>query len=148
MRLGKRLTGLTSPGATPLSIVERLLLDAENLRRAGDDFSSRMVGQLSVAATHSQARCALPHVVRDFRKKFPKVTLHPRQGSPAQVAAMLLSGEADIGVATEALADVVQLVTLPCYHWTHSIVVPPGHTLLDQTGPVTLEELARYPLIT
>ena len=61
---------------------------------------------------------------------------------------MLLSGEADIGVATEALAGYDALVTLPCYRWTHSIVVPPGHRLLDLPGPVTLEQLAQCPIIT
>ena len=147
-RAGKRLTGLTPPGKDLLPIVERLLLDAENLKRAGQDYSAQLEGQLSVAATHSQARYALPHVVKDFRDQFPKVTLHLHQGSPKQVAAMLLSGEADIGVATEALADYSQLVTLPCYRWTHSIVVPPGHPLLAQEGPVTLAQLARYPIIT
>ncbi|WP_138513329.1 CysB family HTH-type transcriptional regulator [Rhodoferax bucti] len=147
-RAGKRLTGLTPPGKDLLPIVERLLLDADNLKRAGQDYSAQLEGQLSVAATHSQARYALPHVVKDFRDKFPKVTLHLHQGSPKQVAAMLLSGEADIGVATEALADYAQLVTLPCYRWTHSIVVPPGHPLLEQTEPVTLRQLAHYPIIT
>nr|WP_315480394.1 CysB family HTH-type transcriptional regulator [uncultured Rhodoferax sp.] len=147
-RSGKRLTGLTPPGKDLLPIVERLLLDAENLKRAGQDYTAQLEGQLSVAATHSQARYALPHVVKDFRDQFPKVTLHLHQGSPKQVAAMLLSGEADIGVATEALADYPQLVTLPCYRWTHSIVVPPGHPLLAQAGPVTLAQLARYPIIT
>ena len=147
-RAGKRLTVLTPPGKDLLPIVERLLLDAENLKRAGQDYSAQLEGQLSVAATHSQARYALPHVVKDFRDQFPKVTLHLHQGSPKQVAAMLLSGEADIGVATEALADYPQLVTLPCYRWTHSIVVPPGHPLLAQDGPVTLAQLARYPIIT
>ncbi len=147
-RAGKRLTGLTPPGKDLLPIVERLLLDAENLKRAGQDYSSQLEGQLSIAATHSQARYALPHVVKDFRDKFPKVTLHLHQGSPKQVAAMLLSGEADIGVATEALADYTQLVTLPCYRWTHSIVVPPGHPLLEQTEPISLQQLAHYPIIT
>ena len=103
-RAGKRLTGLTAPGATLLPIVERMLLEAENLRRAGQDFISRSDGRLSVAATHSQARYALPHVVRDFRALFPQVTLHLHQGTPKQVAEMLLTGEADIGIATEALA--------------------------------------------
>ncbi len=147
-RAGKRLTGLTPPGATLLPIVERLLLEAENLKRVGSDYQSRADGRLSVAATHSQARYALPHVVRDFRRMFPKVTLHLHQGSPKQVAEMLLSGEADIGVATEALTHYRQLVTLPCYRWTHSIVVPPGHALLDETWPVTLAQLVRYPIIT
>jgi len=148
VRAGKRLTGLTAPGAALLPIVERLLQDGDNLKRAGQDFTTRLEGTLSVAATHSQARYALPHVVRDFREKFPKVTLHLHQGSPKQIAEMLISGEADIGVATEALADYPQLVTLPCYRWTHSIVVRLGHPLLAHTEPVTLQQLAQYPLIT
>jgi LysR family cys regulon transcriptional activator len=148
MRSGKRLTGLTAPGGALLPIVERLLLDCDNLKRAGQDFSARVDGPLSVAATHSQARYALPHVVRDFKALFPQVTLHLHQGSPKQVAEMLLSGEADIGVATEALALYPQLVTLPCYRWTHSIVVPPDHPLLAHTEPVSLQQLAQYPLIT
>jgi LysR family cys regulon transcriptional activator len=148
VRSGKRLTGLTPPGAALLPIVEDLLLGADNLKRAGDDFTKKLQGQLSVAATHSQARYALPQVVKEFRDKFPQVTLHLHQGSPKQVAAMLLSGEADIGVATEALADFTQLVTLPCYRWTHSLVVPPDHPLLSIEGPVTLQHLVHYPIIT
>ncbi len=148
VRAGKRLTGLTPPGEAVLPIVERLLLDAENLRRAGAEFSAQMSGRLSIAATHSQARYALPAVVRDFRLLYPQVTLNLHQGSPKQVAEMLLSGEADIGVATEALAHYEQLVALPCYRWTHSVVVPPGHDLLKHEGPLTLKQLARHPIIT
>jgi LysR family cys regulon transcriptional activator len=148
VRAGKRLTGLTAPGKSLMPIVDQLLLEADNLKRAGHDFSSRLDGTLSVATTHSQARYALPHVVRDFKVLFPQVTLHLHQGSPKQVAEMLLSGEADIGVATEALAHYPQLVTLPCYRWTHSIVVPPDHPLLAHTEPLSLQQLAQYPLIT
>ncbi|MDP4077179.1 CysB family HTH-type transcriptional regulator [Acidovorax sp. A1169] len=148
VRAGKRLTGLTPPGEAVLPIVERLLHDADNLRRAGQDYSASHEGRLSIAATHSQARYALPQVVRDFRAMFPQVSLHLHQGSPKQVAEMLLSGEADIGVATEALAHYDALVTLPCYRWTHSIVVPPEHPLLALTEPVTLQQLTEYPIIT
>ena len=148
VRNGKRLTGLTPPGQALLPLVEQLLLGADNIKRVGDDFSAKLNGQLSVAATHSQARYALPHVVRDFRQLFPNVSLHLHQGSPKQVAEMLLSGEADIGVATEALAQYPQLVALPCYRWTHSIVVPPDHPLLAHSGPVTLAQLAQFPIIT
>jgi LysR family cys regulon transcriptional activator len=147
IRVGKRLTGLTEPGEHVLPIIERMLTDADNLRRASRDFSERDVGPLSIAATHSQARYALPSAVRDFRQLFPQVTLSLHQGSPKQVAEMLISGEADVGIATEALTQYEQLVTLPCYQWTHSVVVPPGHALLDGQ-PLTLERLSRYPLIT
>lgn len=148
VRAGKRLTGLTPPGESLMPIVEKLLFEADNLRRAGLDFSTSDQGRLSIAATHSQARYALPQVVRDFRSRFPQVVLHLHQGSPQQVAQMLLSGEADIGVATEALSTHDELVTLPCYRWTHSIVVPPGHALLDIEGPLTLEQLVQHPIIT
>jgi LysR family cys regulon transcriptional activator len=147
VRAGKRLTGLTPPGEAVLPIVERLLADAENLRRAGADYAQQGHGPLSIAATHSQARYALPHAVRDFRTSHPDVALQLHQGSPKQVAQMLLDGEADIGIATEALAQYPELVALPCYRWTHSVLVPPGHALLDGE-PLTLERLAAFPLIT
>lgn len=147
-RAGKRLTGLTTPGKTLLPIIDRLLLEAGNLKNAGKDFKEKDTGVFYVAATHSQARYALPAVVRDFRQIYPGVTLHLRQGSPQQIADMLLTGEADIGVATEALADYDQLVTLPGYRWSHSVIVPPEHPLLQQSTPISLEDLARHPIIT
>ncbi|MBQ1767099.1 MAG: CysB family HTH-type transcriptional regulator [Aquincola sp.] len=147
VRAGKRLTGLTAPGATVLPIVERMLMEADNLRRAGDNFARAGSGTLTIAATHSQARYALPTAVRDFRNSHPDVTLHMHQGSPQQVAQMLLDGSADIGVATEALTQYDELVALPCYRWTHVVITPPGHplTALDS---LTLQSVAAYPLVT
>jgi len=150
-RAGKRLTGLTPPGASVLPIVERLLQEADNLKRAGDDFAAQDRGRLTIGATHSQARYALPLAVRDFSRAHPQVVLHLQQGSPRQVAELLLEGTADIGVATEALADYPELVALPCYQWTHSVIVPPAHPLAEdqQNGvPLTLARLAQFPVIT
>jgi len=150
VRAGKRLTGLTEPGRVMIPIIERLLRETENLRSAGQDFAHQDHGPLSIAATHSQARYALPPVVRDFRALYPQVTLTLHQGSPRQIAQMLIDGEADIGFATEALAQYPQLVALPCYRWTHSVVVPVGHPLLQACaeGPLTLAALASHPIIT
>jgi len=150
-RAGKRLTGLTPPGATVLPIIERLLHEADNLRHAGDDFAHQNRGTLTVAATHSQARYALPPAVRDFRALHPEVSLRMHQGSPKQVAEMLLRGEADLDVATEALADYPDLVALPCYQWAHAVVVPVGHALAveaDSGVALTLDRLAQCPLVT
>ena len=147
VRVGKRLTSLTEVGALIVPIVENILKDAESLKRAGEEFTQQAAGRLSIATTHSQARYALPGAVRDFRQRYPQVTLNLHQGTPDQVAQMLLSGEADIGIATEALATYDALVALPCFRWTHSVIVPPGHALLDG-APLTLERLAQHPIIT
>ncbi len=146
VRAGKRLTGLTEPGAHVLPIIERILQDSRNLRTASQEFVAQQQGQLSIAATHSQARYALPTAVHEFRTRFPEVRLNLHQGSPRQVAEMLLSGEADVGIATEALDSYDLLLALPCYRWTHSVVVPRGHPL--EEGPLTLARLAEFPLIT
>jgi LysR family cys regulon transcriptional activator len=147
VRAGKRLTSMTQVGAIVMPIIENMLKDAESLKRAGKEFSQQASGRLSIAATHSQARYALPGAVRDFRQRYPQVSLNLHQGTPNQVAEMLISGEADIGIATEALATYDQLVALPCFRWTHSVIVPPGHALLDGAA-LTLERLAEFPIIT
>lgn len=147
VRAGKRLTSLTEVGVLIVPIVERMLNDAENLKRAGEEFTQQANGRLSIAATHTQARYALPGAVRDFRERYPQVVLNLHQGSPKDVAQMLISGEADIGIATEALAQYDALVALPCYRWTHSVIVPAGHPLLDGQA-LTLQRLAGFPIIT
>jgi LysR family cys regulon transcriptional activator len=147
IRRGKRLTGLTDPGKEMVGIVERMLLDALNIKRLAEQFSNRDVGQLIVVTTHTQARYALPEVVAKFKAAFPKVHLALHQGSPKEIVAMLRAGEADIGVATEALDEEADLVTFPWYEWRHAAIVPRNHPLAAHAG-VTLADLAEYPLIT
>lgn len=147
-RAGRRLLGLTPPGKAMLPIIERLLQEADNLRHASSDFAGSERGMLSLAATHTQARYALPGAVRDFRSSHPQVSLHLQQGSPRQIAQLVLEGQADLAVATEALADYPDLVALPCYRWTHVVITPPGHPLTAEKTPLTLARLARFPLVT
>lgn len=147
VRKGKRLLDLTEPGRELLQIVERILLDANNIKNMVEQYSQRDEGQLTVVATHTQARYALPKVITDFKKAYPKVHLKLHQASPNEIVTMLLSGEADIGMATEALADVTKLDSFPFYTWHHAVIVPAGHPL-EQVQPLTLQALAEYPIVT
>lgn len=147
VRKGKRLLDLTEPGRELLQIVERILLDANNIKNMVEQYSQRDEGQLTVVATHTQARYALPKVITDFKKAYPKVHLKLHQASPNEIVTMLLSGEADIGMATEALADVTKLDSFPFYTWHHAVIVPAGHPL-ELVQPLTLQALAEYPIVT
>lgn len=147
VRKGKRLLGLTDPGRELVVMVERMLLDAGNIKRLAEQYSNRDEGRLTVVTTHTQARYALPQVVTEFKKAYPKVLLKLHQGSPEEIVSMLLDGQADIGIATEALSDVPELASFPYYSWHHSVIVPAGHPLESAT-PLTLEAIAEYPLIT
>ncbi|TXH13112.1 MAG: CysB family HTH-type transcriptional regulator [Gammaproteobacteria bacterium] len=146
-RSGKRFTGVTEPGKVVLQIAERILSEAENLKRASAEFATGATGRLVLAATHTQARYALPVVVRDFISKHPDVKLEMHQGSPTQIAEWVLAGEADIGIATEALDQYPQLVTLPVRQWSHCVIAPEGHPI-TRSQPLALIELAKWPLIT
>lgn len=145
-RHGKRLKRITEPGQHVLQSIEIIMREVGNLKRIGEQFSAQDSGTLSIATTHTQARYALPRVVTAFKAAFPKVHLVLHQASPSELVRLLQEGEADIGIATEAVADVPELVSFPYYSWHHAVIAPPAHPL--HQGPLTLEALADYPLIT
>jgi LysR family cys regulon transcriptional activator len=146
-RHGKRIRGLTEPGKQVLKSVETILQELEGLKRIGKEFAAQDAGSFTIATTHTQARYSLPTVIQAFAQKFPKVRLSLLQGNPKQVAEMVLNGQADLAIATESIAEIDGLITLPCFQWEHMVVVPAEHPLLKSKS-ITLEEIAQYPLIT
>jgi LysR family cys regulon transcriptional activator len=146
-RSGKRLTGITPGGRLILDQAQKVLAESANLTRVGADCSNESKGLLTLATTHTQARYSLPQVVRRFVDLHEGIRLHVQQGSPVQVAQWLLDGTAELGIATEALDRHPELVTLPCYQWSHKVVAPKDHPIVKDQS-LTLAVLARYPLIT
>jgi len=147
VRHGKRIAAVTEPGKAVLAIAERILAEAANLKRVGEEFANEKLGTLTVATTHTQARYALPKAVAAFKKKYPEVRLVLHQGNPTQVCEMVLAGEADFAIATESIDEYPELVSLPCYQWNRCVVVPPAHPLL-KLKQLTLEAIAQYPVVT
>jgi LysR family cys regulon transcriptional activator len=148
IRNGKRVVAVSDPGKEVLKISERILREAQNLKRVGDDFSREADGALTIATTHTQARYALPGPITAFMKRYPGVRLSIKQGSPTEICEMVVTGEADLAIATEGIALFKELAMLPCYEWNRGVVVPVGHPLLDLDRPITLADIAEYPVIT
>ena len=146
-RHGKRLKRVTEPGQHVLRSIEVILREVGNLKRIGEQFSAEDSGTLSIATTHTQARYVLPVPVAKLRETYPNVNISLHQGAPAQVAQMVMDEVAEIGIATESLADYPELVTLPCYEWEHMLVIPKSHPLASKVR-ITLEDLAAEPIIT
>lgn len=146
-RNGKRLIGVTEPGERIVQMAAKVVLDVENIKRVGDDFSQNEAGVFTIATTHTQARYKLPVAVKSFMAEYPDVKLHIHQGDPSHVTEQVATGEADIGIATEAISHNDNLICLPCYHWNRCIVVPPDHPLISERS-LTLATIANYPIIT
>jgi LysR family cys regulon transcriptional activator len=147
VRQGKRLTSLTPAGEVVVATARRALREIANLKRVADEFRTEDAGVLGIATTHTQARYVLPPVLSKFAARFPRVRLVLHQGNPVQVAEQTLSGDVDVGIATEAVGDSPQLITLPCYRWNRGVLVPKGHPLA-KVRPLTLEAVASYPIVT
>ncbi|HBD35067.1 MAG TPA: transcriptional regulator, partial [Cupriavidus sp.] len=143
-RHGKRIRSLTEPGRRILTSVEKILQEVESLKRVGKDYAAQDQGNFTIATTHTQARYALPRVISEFTKRYPKVRLSIQQGNPAQIADMILHDQADLGIATEGISGDKSLVSLPGYQWQHMVITPPDHPLLEKKH-LTLEDLATFP---
>ena len=146
-RSGKHLTEVTDAGEDIIGAAGKILAEVENIRRIAQEYTEENRGSLSIATTHTQARYALPDVIKTFIERYPDVALHMHQGTPLQISEMAVNRRVDFAIATEALELFEDLVMLPCYRWNRSIVVPKGHAL-TKVRPLTLEAIAEYPIVT
>jgi LysR family cys regulon transcriptional activator len=146
LRHGKRILGLTEPGAAVLERAERVLAEVQGIERATADWRARDTGDLRIATTHTQARYVLPPVVKAFRKRYPAVRLSLMQGSPRQITQMVVDREVDFAIATEVADERPELRTLDGFEWQHVVVAPERHPVFAQ--PLTLQTLVRHPIVT
>src|SRR5690554_3486956 len=151
-RHGKRIRGLTKPGAGIAQVIDRIMREIDNLKKVSDEFARRDEGGLVIACTHAQARYILPKVIPAFRDRFPKVRVSLAEGNPPHLARMVLHEQADVAIATETLALTPGLAALPVYSWEHTIVVRPDHPLAELRSSaardLSLKQLAEYPIVT
>ncbi len=147
IRRGKRLLGLTDAGKEALQIIERMLIDAQNLTQISSGLMDRDRGSLRIVTTHTQARYTLPPIIARFKELFPNVRLAISQASPRDIAAVLLEGDTDVGISTCTMEQVAGLVSFPYLTWRHAAIVPKGHPLERVPRP-TLADIAKWPLVT
>ncbi len=146
-RHGKRIRGLTEPGRMILNSIELIMQEVDDLKRIGKEYAAQDSGSLTVAATHTQARYFLPRIIPNFIQRYPKVRLSLLQRKADDIAEMVLLDQANLAVVTDYVAEQDGLITLPCNQWEFHLVVKPDHPLND-VKMLTLEEIAKYPLIT
>lgn len=148
IRKGKSLGSVTAAGKHVLARARVIMQEVENIRSLASDYYQEEEGSLSIATTHTQARYVLPDVIREFRKRYPKVSLNLHQGTSEQIADMMSENEIDFAIATGAQDLFSDLLLLPSYRWDRKIVVPKNHELASLNRKLTLEDLAQYPLVT
>lgn len=146
-RSGKHLTHVTRAGEDIIRIAREILSRVEGIKSVAGEHTNPEAGTLNISTTHTQARYALPDVIKGFTRRYPKVSLHMHQGTPTQMSEAVAKGTANFAIATEALHLYQDAIMLPCYHWNRSIVVTKDHPLAKKST-VSIEDLAAFPLVT
>ncbi len=151
VRSGKHLTQVTQVGQQIIDMASKVLRYTGTIKQIAHECSNESAGELTIATTHTQARYALPAVIRCFRQSYPEVILHMKQGTPAQIAEMAASGAADFAIATEGMEHFKDIIMMPCYEWNRALVVPREHPLASKAevpGSITLKDIAEHPIVT
>ncbi len=147
VREGRAFSRITPQGTQVLEYATRALAEIASLKAVAADLNQDNRGTLSIATTHTQARYVLPPVVQTFRERYPEVELHLHQGTSEQIAEMVSTDRVQLAIATGSDALFPGLVLLPVYRWHRQVIVPKRHPLAG-TRKLTLQELAKYPLVT
>jgi len=147
-RKGKSLGGVTAAGQQVIDRARLIMQEVENIRSLASDYYHEEEGTLSIATTHTQARYVLPDVVREFRKRYPRVSLNLHQGTSEQIADMVSANEIDFAIATGSRDLFSDLLLVPSYRWDRKILVPNDHDLAKLKRKLSLHDLAKYPLVT
>ena len=147
-RKGKSLGSITAAGEQVIERARLIMREVENIRSLASDYYQEEEGTLSIATTHTQARYVLPDVIKEFRERYPRVSLNLHQGTSEQIADMVAANEIDFAIATGSRELFADLLLVPSYRWDRKILVPKDHALAKLNRKLTLHDLAEYPLVT
>jgi LysR family cys regulon transcriptional activator len=146
-RKGKSLAGLTEAGRDVVERARRILTEVDNIKSLSRDLAGVVRGELVVATTHTQARYVLPDLLEGFHRAYPDISISLHQGTSTRIARQVSDQAADFAIASGHNDLFEDLVTFPMYRWERTVVVLPDHPLAQQ-ATVSLEDLARYPIIS
>jgi DNA-binding transcriptional LysR family regulator len=137
--------GLTITGAGRIlrPHAERLLQQATLARQAVHDLQPERGGPLVIAASLSTSEYVLPDALKRFQKRYPNVNVTIRSGHSKHVLELVLSGEAEIGLARSLVHPQIETVTL-----REDPLLLTGHRSDPRTRKRTrLQDVAEWPLI-
>ncbi len=134
-RVGRKLR-LNEYGNKFLHRAERALFELEQGKQELRDLSSPEQGTLELAVT---AASALPHILREFRKKRPHVQFHVQMLATQEMVKLLHQGDVDVCLSSPAVEE-EDIECQVVYNDPILVAVPKGHRLAERTS-VSLTEL-------
>ena len=147
-RKGKSLHAVTAAGAEVLDRARIINAESTNIRSLAANLRNEAHGELRIATTHTQARFALPKPIAALRCRYPDVGVHLQPGGDTEILQLLEAGQCDLAVTSSVVTPPAAGIALPAYRWQRVVLVPRDHKLAKLGRPLTLADLAAYPIVS
>ncbi|AXQ29475.1 LysR family transcriptional regulator [Solimonas sp. K1W22B-7] len=144
-RVGRQVS-LTDAGRTLLPYAKKVLQDLEDGRRALSHLHDKVTGRLSIGTSHHIGLHRLPPVLRAFTQQYPEVDLDIHFMDSEVACQAVLAGKLELGIVTLPTQPLPQLQQRAVWDDPLSVVVAPGHPLLDR-AQAQLQDLAGHPAV-
>jgi DNA-binding transcriptional LysR family regulator len=141
-----RSVQITAAGKEFVAVAERILNDLRITLSSMRDLSDQQRGQVILSSIMSVANGQLPRLVATYRRAFPAIELHIRDGVHGGVLEDVRSGAADFGITyLGELPNVIQ--AFPLGRESFMVVVPKGHAYAKRKK-LSLADLKDLPLVS
>jgi DNA-binding transcriptional LysR family regulator len=144
-RIGKRKLRLTEAGERFFRFTQSVLSSYEGLQEELQELQGTPAGKLRLAAPFTTLYHLFREVLRAYPKLFPQVRLAILDRSQREVIDLVRHGDIDFGIALESVAP----RDLATQRWqqVEMVLMTPRDHPLTRGKRVTLQQIARYPLI-
>jgi LysR family transcriptional regulator, cys regulon transcriptional activator len=147
-RGARSLESITPAGEKVIEHARILLDQANNIRAIAANLRRDHQGELRIATTHTQARYALPAALAALNREFPDVAVHLTPGGDSESLASLSRGDAEIAIVSTAGSAPAADLAIPLYRWDRVILVSKNHALAQLDRPLSLADIAKFPLVS
>lgn len=144
-RIGKKKLRLTAAGERFFRFSEAILERYEHLQEEINSIKGEQKGHLRLAAPFTTLYHLFRELLPAYIRQFPQVQLSILDRSQESVIELVRSGDIDFGLALESTSP-QDLSLLRWQKVEKVLLTPPGHPLVG-LKQVTMEEIAKYPLI-
>lgn len=147
-RQGRQLVAITPAGERAVEAARRVMGEVDGLRRYAANTRGETAGDLSIVSPQAYALHVLPPLLGELLSRYPDLSIRMQSLGEGEKVRPAEHDRCDLLLNSTAGADVPEGLAVPLFRWRRVAVVPREHALASSQGPVPLEELARWPLVT
>jgi len=142
VRKGKSLERLSPAGVEVVDHARLILDQAGAIRALAANHRQEARGELRLLTSQTQAQFVLPSALTELRGRFPdvRVRLSFTEGGREP-------GDHDLAIVSTGGEPPAERLVVPLYRWNRVALAPTDHPLAMLGRPLTLADLAAYPLI-